>query len=340
MMIKALSVLLLLMPAPVLTQETEKSPQNPDDRVIEFRINRKTLELVVNRNVNRNVPFSKNMQKASVSGTALVNANVALDFDSGTDTRIPIRIAGQNDVSLSADAGPIVAKVYGQIPFTLDIGLGLDDEHGFYALPSCATANVCISVQCLDAKRRLGRRVIRRVATRVANKKMPEAQASAKREIEERLSSEADKEIQKMIPTINEAFKMDETLAAMGIEQGYGKRQVSKKNDYLQVRVASPGSQRSAPTAVIADAPFEIWIYPSITTDKLTDEISSFWDEVPDELFDMLPQGLDMEAQNPQEQVKLSIENGWTVFRVGDFESLRAQMDAVKTNQLSVSSNR
>ena len=130
-----------------------------------------------------------------------------------------------------------------------------------------------------------------------------------------------------MIPKINKAFKVDETITAMAMNKGYGRRQISKRSNYLDVRVATPGTALVPPKAEIGDVPFEVWIYPPISEDELEEQVSNFWDEAPDELINMIPQDVDIGEANPEENVKMSVEGGWTVLRVGDFDSIKEMME-------------
>ena len=314
--------------------EKANLPQ-PQETVVEFRINKKTLTMLVERNVHLTLPINQTTGKASVTGSATVNATVALDFDRATDTRVPIRIVGQSDVFATAHAGPVIANINGRIPFTLDLAFGFDERNGFYALPSYATANTCISIECIDTdRRRLGRRLIRRVANRVAHKKLPEAQSAANREVMQKLASEADNKLQKMVREINATFKekINDTLIAMSMDKGFDRRQISKRDSFLQLRVATPGTSLVPPKQNVADVPIEVWIYPPIDNDKLTEQISDFWDEVPDELMNLIPQDLDTGEQNPKEVVKMTVEGGWTVLRIGDFQLIEELLKKSKTS--------
>ena len=83
------------------------------------------------------------------------------------------------------------------------------------------------------------------------------------REAETRVKEDAPNRIDAMLEKVNEAVKIEQTLAALAQLAG-GQRRVTKTDTYIQVRVAPENCDRMPPTEELtSEQPIEIWFSPA-----------------------------------------------------------------------------
>ena len=110
---------------------------------------------------------------------------------------------------------------------------------------------------------RLGHRLITRIARRAAPRKIPGYDRHMEREAETRVKEDAPNRIDAMLEKVNEAVKIEQTLAALAQLAG-GQRRVTKTDTYIQVRVAPENCDRMPPTEELtSEQPIEIWFSPA-----------------------------------------------------------------------------
>lgn len=309
-----LTVALFVVPADV-------NANQPDDQlVVVIRTHRKVFEGLLNRSIQKTVPFQVCVIDAWCVGTADATATVKLDYDGGTDDEIRVLFEGTINAPGTGYKGRIIAAARATLPFQGRVALGFDGSR-FSSLSGSVRSYACAAVDHVRTKRGgIGKRIVNRIGVKIAPRIAPKYCEAGARMAEHEILERADTMLDSVVSDLNQLMEIDDVAIKHGAKQGY-ERVISKSDRYVQARIAPIGMTDPVPPEDhgLAEAPMEIWIYPNSERPLLA-EIALFLERLPPQIRELirLPESI----EEIDKQTQLDEVGDWDVIRVGSFDQV------------------